>query len=93
LQAAGVEIKSMPKKRGQLPLKGKTFVFTGNLEKYIREEAKRKVEELGGRATSSVSGKTDFVVAGADPGRKLDEARKREIEILDEKGFEKVLQQ
>jgi DNA ligase (NAD+) len=76
-----------------MPLKGKTFVFTGNLESYTREEAKRKVEELGGRATSSVSGETDFVVAGADPGSKLDEARKREVEILDEKEFEKVLGQ
>jgi DNA ligase (NAD+) len=93
LQAAGLEIKSMPKKEREMPLKGKTFVFTGNLESYTREEAKRKVEELGGRATSSVSGETDFVVAGADPGSKLDEARKREVEILDEKEFEKVLGQ
>jgi DNA ligase (NAD+) len=93
LEDAGVKTKSMPKKEGEMPLEGKTFVFTGSLEHYTREEAQKKVEELGGRATSSVSGETDFLVAGKDPGSKLDEAKKHKVEFLDEKDFEKLLEQ
>jgi DNA ligase (NAD+) len=93
LEDAGVKIKSMPKKEGEMPLEGKTFVFTGSLEHYTREEAQKKVEELGGRATSSVSGETDFLVAGKDPGSKLNEAKKHKVELLDEKDFEKRLEQ
>jgi DNA ligase (NAD+) len=93
LEDAGVKIKSMPKKEGEMLLEGKTFVFTGSLEHYTREEAQKKVEELGGRATSSVSGETDFLVAGKDPGSKLNEAKKHKVELLDEKDFEKRLEQ
>jgi DNA ligase (NAD+) len=71
-----------------VPLRGKTFVFTGKLENYTRDEAQRRVEELGGRATSSVSGETDVVVAGKDPGSKLDEAKKQGVRIIDEKEFD-----
>lgn len=93
LENAGVKVKNMSKKGGELPLKGKTFVFTGNLENYTREGAKRAVEDLGGRATSSVSGQTDFLVSGEDPGSKLDEAKKHKVEVLDEKAFEELLEQ
>lgn len=87
LLEAGVEVEPMPDESGEQPLDGKTFVFTGTLDKYTREEAERKVEDLGGRATSQVSGNTDYVVAGQDPGGKIDNAEKEGAEILDEKAF------
>jgi DNA ligase (NAD+) len=92
LKDAGVKVKDMPRRKGDQPLEGKTFVFTGSLERYTREEAQRQVEDLGGRATSSVSGETDFVVAGEGPGSKLDQAKKQGIKVLDERGFEKLLE-
>lgn len=68
-------------------LAGKTFVFTGGLERYSREEARRLVEELGGHVTSSVSKKTDYVVVGKDAGSKLDQAKKLGITLLTEDTF------
>ncbi|MBI4483541.1 MAG: hypothetical protein HY652_11720, partial [Acidobacteria bacterium] len=56
-----------------------------------REEAKRLIEDRGGRVTSSVSKKTDFVVAGADPGSKYDKAKELAIKILDEEEFKKLV--
>lgn len=70
-----------------LPLSGKTFVFTGGLDTLTRGQAKEMVEALGARATSSVSKKTDYVVAGDDPGSKLDKAESLGLTILDEDGF------
>jgi DNA ligase (NAD+) len=69
------------------PLEGLTIVFTGKLERWTREEAEELVEQLGGRATSSVSGETDFVVAGPKAGAKLDQARQRGIRVLSEAEF------
>ncbi len=89
--SAGVAPKLMPK-RDQQPLQGATIVFTGDLESYTRSEAKEKVEALGARATSSVSGNTDYVVVGASPGSKLDQARKRgNVTILDEQQFKELI--
>ena len=88
---AGLEIGEMPERKGKLPLEGKTFVFTGSLEKYTRSEAEQAVEALGGKAASSVSSNTDFVVVGEEPGSKLDEAKKHRVEILDETEFEKLI--
>ncbi len=68
-------------------LDGVKFVFTGGLESMSRERAKELVESLGGRAVSSVSKATDYVVAGSDPGSKYDKAAALGVEILDEKSF------
>jgi DNA ligase (NAD+) len=78
---------------GDTPLQGLTFVFTGELERWTREEVQRLVERLGGRATSSVSGQTDYVVAGPGAGSKLDEAQEREIPILDESEFVELIEE
>ena len=83
-----------PKKKIQVEgkLKGLTFVFTGEMDNFTREEAKRLVEEKGGRVTSSVSKKTDYVVAGKNPGSKLDKARRYGVKIIGEEEFTKLIQ-
>lgn len=91
-QKEGVKIESKPKKQSQ-SLKGKTFVFTGALKRYTREEAKQKVEELGARTSSSVSSRTDYVIVGENPGSKLEDAKKEKTRIVKEKEFEMMLGQ
>ncbi len=91
LLEVGVEVEPMEGDREGTKLADQTFVFTGALEGYTRSEAQRQVEQLGGRATSSVSGNTDYLVAGDNPGSKLDEADAREVTILDEQQFERLL--
>ncbi|PWU25262.1 MAG: NAD-dependent DNA ligase LigA [Candidatus Rokuibacteriota bacterium] len=76
---------------GGLPLAGKTFVLTGTLGGMTREEATSRIEELGGKVTGSVSKKTDYVVAGDNPGSKLDKAQSLERPVIDEAGLERVL--
>jgi DNA ligase (NAD+) len=93
LENAGFRIEKMPRRIKKKGIKGKTFVFTGELEGYTRAEAKEAVESLGGRATSSVSDNTDYVVVGEDPGSKLDEAGKRHVKTLKEKEFSKMVEQ
>jgi DNA ligase (NAD+) len=88
---AGVNIEKMPESKGTLPLKGKTFVFTGSLSGFNRDEAKDSVENLGARATSSVSKETDFLVVGENPGSKLDEAKKYGVKILKENEFKRMI--
>jgi DNA ligase (NAD+) len=90
LQRAGLDPKEEPQSR-EGPLVGKTFVLTGSLDGYSRSEAQAAIEERGGKVTSSVSKKTDYVVVGADPGSKLDRAEQLGVETLDEGAFTKLL--
>lgn len=91
LRAAGVRTEAEVTIRQDGPLTGKTFVITGTLLKWSRKEAEELVEKLGGRAAGSVSKKTDYVLAGANAGSKLDKAQALGIEILDEEAFAKLL--
>ncbi|MCX5844230.1 MAG: helix-hairpin-helix domain-containing protein, partial [Deltaproteobacteria bacterium] len=72
-------------------VKGKTFVLTGILEHLKRDEAKSKIEALGGRVSGSVSGRTDFIVVGSEPGNKLSEAMRLGIKVLNENEFTTLL--
>jgi DNA ligase (NAD+) len=72
-------------------LTGKTFVLTGTLPSLTREDAKQRIEAAGGKVAGSVSKKTDFVVAGADPGSKLDKARELGVQVIDEDGLTSML--
>ena len=83
--------KVFPKKAAELPLAGKTFVLTGTLPSMTREEATEKIEALGGHVTGSVSKKTDYVLAGAEPGSKFDKAKEFGVPIIDEGQFRKML--
>ncbi|MEK9209383.1 MAG: NAD-dependent DNA ligase LigA [Patescibacteria group bacterium] len=72
-------------------LQGKNFVITGVLGTMIRDEAKSRIKELGGRASESVTGKTDYLVAGEEPGLKLEKAKKLGVKIINEKEFLELL--
>ena len=87
----GVKPKPPEKKIAGHIFTGKALVLTGTLENYTRIEAKELITKRGGKVSSSVSKKTDYVVAGAEPGSKLNKAKKLGIQVLDEKGFEALL--
>lgn len=72
-------------------LAGKTFVLTGSLSRFTRAQAEHEVQSRGGRVTSSVSGQTDYVVAGENPGSKLDDARAQGIPVIGEEDFLSLL--
>ena len=86
LLESGIKIKS-EKSISNNKLSGKSFVLTGGLESMEREIAKEKIRQLGGQVSESVSRKTNFLVAGSDPGLKYDKAQKLGVKILAEKEF------
>jgi NAD-dependent DNA ligase len=83
--------KVLAKNAAALPLAGKTFVLTGTLPSMTREEATEKIEALGGHVTGSVSKKTDYILAGAEPGSKFDKAKELCVKIIDEAQFRELL--
>ena len=91
LSNMGVLVEEQGEARKEGVLIGKQFVLTGTLSNISRNEAKQKIESLGGRVTSSVSGKTDFLVAGKDAGSKLAKAKALKITVLDEKELQKII--
>jgi DNA ligase (NAD+) len=90
LLKAGINIQQKEQATGD-QLAGKTFVFTGTLASMSRDEAEKLVASLGGRAASSVSKKTDYVVVGTDPGSKATKARDLGVTILNEQEFKNLL--
>ncbi|MBN1165142.1 MAG: NAD-dependent DNA ligase LigA [Candidatus Krumholzibacteriota bacterium] len=92
LRALGVEIQSPEKAGGPGSLEGKSFVFTGSLDSLTRDQAKVLITSRGGKVGSGVSKKTDYLVAGADPGSKHAQAVKLGIPILSEEDFLKMLE-
>lgn len=92
LARAGVTVEAMPARGAHnTKLEGLSFVITGSLESMGREDAKEKIRAQGGDASESVSKKTNYLVAGAEPGSKYDKAQKLGVKIIDEKEFLKLL--
>lgn len=91
LKKAGLQFEVSGKETKSNKFSGLTFVLTGTLEKYKRENAKKIIEDLGGNVTSSVSKKTDFVLAGSEAGSKLDKANKLGVKVISEQDFEKMI--
>ena len=88
LRAAGVRLEDEPRDApAEQPLEGKRFVVTGRMERFSRSQIEGRIKELGGAVSGSVSGRTDYVVVGADAGSKLADAERLEIAILSEDEF------
>ena len=85
------DAKPKPGEIGGPDLTGKTFVVTGTLVNYSREDIEALIKQLGGKATGSVSKNTDYVVAGDKAGSKLDKARELGIPVISEEEFEKMI--
>jgi DNA ligase (NAD+) len=92
IRAAGLALTN-PYADDEAPLEGLTFVFTGSLDDWTRSEVQRFVEQHGANATSSVSGNTDYVVAGPGAGSKRDDAEELDIPVLDENEFHALLRE
>jgi DNA ligase (NAD+) len=92
LREGGVTFPVEKVESREIPLSGKSFVLTGGMESLTRDEARKIIEEKGGRVASSVSRKTDFVVVGKDPGSKYDQALKLGVRTLNEEEFRKLVE-
>jgi DNA ligase (NAD+) len=90
LRKAGLTLTGQKKEKGT-KLAGKTFVLTGTLARYSRDDAKKMIEDAGGRVSGSVSKKTDYVVAGSDAGSKLDKARELGVAVIGEEEMESLV--
>ena len=90
---AGVRMEEDAADTGPRPLEGLSIVVTGSMQGFSRDEATEAIQSRGGRAAGSVSKKTDFLVAGESPGSKLDKARSLKVPVLDEAGFQVLLEQ
>jgi len=90
LKEAGLRFTGEKRERGTA-LAGKTFVLTGTLERHTRDEAKKLIEDAGGKVAGSVSKKTDYVVAGAEAGSKLDKAKELGVAVIEEDEMEKLV--
>jgi DNA ligase (NAD+) len=90
LRQAGLTLSGQKKQRGT-KLAGQTFVLTGTLAHFTRDEAKKMIEDAGGKIAGSVSKKTDYVVAGADAGSKLDKAKDLGVKVIDEEEMQQLL--
>jgi DNA ligase (NAD+) len=91
LRRAGVRMTEAQKAAGKQPLKGKTFVLTGTMEKFTREQAAERIRALGGSVTGSVSVKTDYVIAGPGAGSKMNKAQSLNVAVLDEAAFLRLI--
>ena len=91
LKKAGVNTKSLEEDNQDNRFEGMTFVLTGSLEKYTREEASNIIEKFGGKTSSSVSKKTTYVLAGEEAGSKLTKAQNLGVTIINEEEFEKMI--
>jgi DNA ligase (NAD+) len=91
LKAAGINFESEVQER-EAALEGKKFVLTGSLDDFTRKEATAEITKLGGRVTSSISGATDYLVVGANPGSKYDQAQELETTILNEEEFKEIIE-
>ena len=91
LLASGIRWPKLERAPASGGFAGKTFVLTGTLAHLTREAARDAILERGGKVSGSVSKKTDYVIAGADPGSKLLKAQNLGIEVLDEAGFTRLL--
>jgi len=90
LKKAGVNLESKEVKKSN-KLKGLTFVITGSLKNYTRDEAKEIIEQFGGKVTNTVSSKTNYLIVGENPGSKLEKAKQLGVKIINEEEFEKLI--
>ena len=91
LKQAGVNMEYQQEEGEDDRFSGKTFVLTGTLEKYTRGEAANIIEKFGGKTSSSVSKKTDYVLAGEEAGSKLTKAQNLGVKIISEEEFEEMI--
>jgi len=93
LKSFGVKMTQdpRPKPAGGADLSGKTFVVTGTLVNYGRDDIERLIKDLGGKVSGSVSSKTSYVIAGESAGSKLDKAKELGVQVLTEEEFEKLI--